>query len=1288
LNTQFYDGYTGTPYGLFSTLTFVDDEENMIIAGRYERPLRKTTNFGDNWFGETNNSPYNEVVFRYTTSGHNFPAHQQRGELDPYGYMYDGLSCLTKNPNTGWGSHWYLSGGAGPRKTHIDHGVTNNNFSNSRWQYTVLGQAMTVNYDVAFNTVNINGYPNGRQAIYLPLSDWTMGWTYQDRLNTSGSNWLIPDTLSYDRQETRPPHLYDTYISNVVRILFNPNNPNESYCLGGSVYDYGTENRRAGFYKRIINPDGSIEPLRRTGHAFLLEDNRAIVDAILIPNGNNGRIVALVGLSDNQSPPGYLTGIFYSEDEGSSWTQGSFTLPGVAGRPTQDEYNNSKLPALGNGIDGTIGGLFAGHFTLASAGGGLVYLWLESRDTSPYEGGGIFISTDDGETWGTGNNPDGFDGYWGPGSLKYLGGDQIALAVRDFRTNPNGLYIGTINRQNNGSLSWTALGGFTRAEHLDVKDGKWAVYGKRGSDAFNQIYESSDNGVTWNRIPKDNPLPYFPWVHSLRIRPAPYDNELWISTSGQGVFIYNQFATSCPSAPMIISQNTTINNSMYNVPDMIVQNGAHLTIEGSPQNILNFQMCEGRKIEVQEGSRLTVRYVNFTTDAEALWEGITLNDAAECVFENVTFNFTSRPLSIYNSNYNSENNLHTISNCTFNLADNNTQSISLYCNNTNRLYLYNNTFNMTNVASGYGLLVENYLSSSLVAAVMHILNNTFNGGLYHIFINGVATTVGPCYIQYNRFLNPSPQNISVFCNKVSGRFTHNEFNNSDYQCNLMLYECNMDILGNTFSSGGNYGNNIELAVNTYANIEPLVTESGNYIWYGGVNTFYLYEQGNNIFLNGLNGGSYPATNRGRNCFYLFNPAGSYHISGEISEYFSRTYRTIRNYWNITPPLINLTSNGYTLQVEWEPANNYCEPTLINNYIVEYQITNTGNGHYDTVLITTNPGGASAQPDKIIFQSAKLKRSQRNYHLAIEDLKNLINNYDSSRYLITSLDELFMNYHQSDTISNYNVRHSLFEELKNYLSAKMNQYNTNTDFIDKAYRLYLKCLVNQRYFNEAVYGYENIINNHPDPLSRLTASWDKAAVLIIMNTGGGSRKSDENNDNQKYDNKHPHVIASDIMQQSAESDRINSELNRDESSYLKRYNSRKNKIIESRIYNFITSNKFELFSKIREDIRIINNIKLLEENANSIPKRFSLYQNYPNPFNPVTTIKYDIPKDERVTIIIYDILGREITRLVNTELIKAGSHEIKWDASGLASGIYIYRIEAGQFTESKKMVLIK
>jgi hypothetical protein len=90
---------------------------------------------------------------------------------------------------------------------------------------------------------------------------------------------------------------------------------------------------------------------------------------------------------------------------------------------------------------------------------------------------------------------------------------------------------------------------------------------------------------------------------------------------------------------------------------------------------------------------------------------------------------------------------------------------------------------------------------------------------------------------------------------------------------------------------------------------------------------------------------------------------------------------------------------------------------------------------------------------------------------------------------------------------------------------------------------------------------------------------------------------------------------------------------------------------------------------------------------AIVNDFSLEQNYPNPFNPSTKINYTLAERSNVTIKVYDVLGNEIATLINTTQ-EAGAYDVNFDASQLSSGLYIYTLSAGNFTSSKKMMLLK
>jgi len=96
---------------------------------------------------------------------------------------------------------------------------------------------------------------------------------------------------------------------------------------------------------------------------------------------------------------------------------------------------------------------------------------------------------------------------------------------------------------------------------------------------------------------------------------------------------------------------------------------------------------------------------------------------------------------------------------------------------------------------------------------------------------------------------------------------------------------------------------------------------------------------------------------------------------------------------------------------------------------------------------------------------------------------------------------------------------------------------------------------------------------------------------------------------------------------------------------------------------------------------------IEPSVEQLPEEFALYQNYPNPFNPTTTIKFNLPKTSQVTLRIFNILGEEVTILVSGQL-PSGKYTCEWDGSKVASGVYLYRLEAEEYLETRKMVLLK
>ena len=111
-----------------------------------------------------------------------------------------------------------------------------------------------------------------------------------------------------------------------------------------------------------------------------------------------------------------------------------------------------------------------------------------------------------------------------------------------------------------------------------------------------------------------------------------------------------------------------------------------------------------------------------------------------------------------------------------------------------------------------------------------------------------------------------------------------------------------------------------------------------------------------------------------------------------------------------------------------------------------------------------------------------------------------------------------------------------------------------------------------------------------------------------------------------------------------------------------------------------------------EITIPSSERFILNRESVIPITFTLHQNYPNPFNPITTLSYDLPKDSDVRLTIFDMLGNEVARLVNSNQ-QAGFKSVHWDAKDsmgrpVSAGVYLYQIQAGEFVHTKKMVLLK
>jgi len=1272
-----------------SLLSFMDSNSDHIIAGRVNNVVRKSTDGGNSWSGEsTINS--NLIHFKYDQSK-SFPTHQFHEEYTSY--FYTGTNFLVKNPNSALNSDkcWYMSGGAGLRMTTNASTNYSGNFlgsnTNTSWYYSTFGQSMPVIFDVSFEPASSRTVP----GMMIPIGDWTMAVK-----NDQIANY---DTMSYDNQRTRMNNT-NTWISEVSRALYKPLQSNVSYIMGGDSYSGAN---RARLYKRTREISGNI--IIDSGSLFQ-DSNRFICDGTIFKwNSDYDNLLILVGSDQETTPdPTHKLGLFRSTDDGETFIPTSFTLQNscLPEINTYERYMNSILPV---GYSGKIQGRWDSQFNLARVpnpnGEDIIYLYLEN--------GGMFFSLNGGADWTITNNPSNV--ILGKGCLKYIGNSQLALAIEGA-----GLFKGTINTTN-GSVNWEAFGDFTSASQVDVYNGKWVVFGKR-------------DGVNNDRLFKyTNWPPQLGWklitgrirgVRSLRIKPND-TREVWIATTGMGVVVYNQLINQnyLISKDASVCDNVNININTTFDEDVIVENGGQLILQDSAV----IQLAEGVKIIVQEGGKLTANNVTFISKSEnENWGGIEVENCdSSLTIQNCTFNNAELPIKITNDeSYAFSEKI--IKNNVFNCE--NTQDFAIYAENVFNILIQGNQFNMSGEGcQTVGLEVKNngdYISAESEPKI-NIISNTFTDGCASMVLNSYASELTPVYVYGNTF-NGSSANYNIIGRMITGKIKNNNFSSNGTDNPVYLQQCTPDMFGNVINGGGT---TMILNGHSYPNLSPLRT-SNTYYWYGGRNKLYSTNAGNiNVIDAGL-----PLINYGHNQFSKNSDPAYFHISGALDSTVE-TYGAAVNAW--------CTSGENPVNYLYTSGNPYVITDFSDNYscnqlpAVQYTgsvITNMGFGINDTIFTSLYSTNSYIPPDEILYSQATVYTSNGQYLDAINSYKNLICTYFESQYLNTSLYDIFDCYQGLDTSSSPTYRDNLHSDLKTFLNDKIQSRNYNSEFIDIAYYLVNMCEVNMEEYNDALTGFEFIAMFHPDATMRLLASWDYDEVQDLMGQSGAQKEVTAKQFRERILTKIEKAIKKDstmrvvsrmYKQQNEEIDNTysskttNTKFNNENTGRIKtdnaakkdnasKENSKRPNIMqlskevredliqraEDNLRGLKTMNTESKIKKHKEDILLIAGLTAAKEKEKEtiyLPLSYGLSQNYPNPFNPVTKINYELPSDGKVKLMIYDVLGREVKTLVN-EVKQAGKYTVEFNGHNYASGVYFYRIESGKFTEVKRMVLVK
>ncbi len=1282
--------YSTIDKNYLSMLTFADNDENVLLAGRVNQPVRKSTasgtNFGHDWVGENGNQ---QIELGYNQSS-DYPNHQLLYEVQGAKRMFSGLNFLIKNPNHP--TCWYISGGAGLRiTTNASTNYGANFLSGEIWGYKTAGQSMPVVFDISFEPNNSRANP----GMLIPIGDWTMAY----------KNNQIADfeKLDYDNRNIIPGvNTGNAWISEVSRALYKPLQSNVTYVMGGDSYSGAN---RARLYKRTREISGNII----IDSVSLFQDsNRFICDGTIFKwNSDYDNLLILVGSDQETTPdPTQKLGLFRSTDDGETFIPTSFTLQNscLPEVNTYERYMNSILPV---GYSGKIQGRWESQFNLARVptpnnGEDIIYLYLEN--------GGVFFSINGGADWTVATNQPVSNGL-GKGCLKYIGNNQLALAIEG-----KGLYKGTINVSTGDVINWEAFGGFTSASQVDVYNGKWVVFGKR-------------DGVNNNRLIKYTSWPTPDWrlitgrirgVRSLRIRPN-NTNEVWIATTGMGVVVYNHLYSNnfLISKEASVCDNVNINTNTTFDEDVVVENGGQLILQDSAV----IQLAEGVKIIVQEGGKLQANKVTFISKSEnENWGGIEVENCdSSLTIQNCTFNNATLPIKIINNGTHAYNE-KIIKNNVFNCQ--NSSDFAIYAENVFNILIQGNQFNMSGESSAtVGLEIINngdYISTETETKT-NIVNNTFTNGCASMVLNSYASELTPVYVYGNTF-NGSSANYNIIGRMITGKIKNNNFSGTGTDNPVYLQQCTPDMFGNVINGTGT---TMILNGHSYPNLSPLRLSNTNY-WYGGQNKLSSSDAGN---INIINAGI-PLINYGHNQFSKNSDPLYFHISGALDSTVE-TYGAAENAW--------CSSGENPVNYLYTSGNPYVITDFSNNYTcnqlpaVQYTgsvITNMGFGINDTLFTSPYSTNTYIFPDEILYSQASGYTSNGQSLDAINSYKNLINTYLESQYLNTSLYDIFDCYQVLDTSSNNTYRDNLYSDLRIFLNDKIQSGNYNSEFIDIAFYLENMCKVNMENYNDALTGFEFIAMFHPDAEMRLLASWDYDEVQDLMGQSGAQKEVTAKQfrkkvfseiENAMKNDSTMRVVSRMFKQQNEEIDNTYSNKtttskfynentgkiktdNASKKDNTSKENSKRPKIMqlskevredlmqraEDNLRGLRSMNTESKIKKHKEDILLIAGLTAATEKkieTTSLPLSYSLSQNYPNPFNPVTKINYELPGDGKVKLMIYDILGREIRTLVN-EVKQAGKYTVEFNGSNFASGVYFYRIEAGKFTEVKRMVLIK
>ncbi|MFI5145051.1 MAG: T9SS type A sorting domain-containing protein, partial [Ignavibacteria bacterium] len=660
-------------------------------------------------------------------------------------------------------------------------------------------------------------------------------------------------------------------------------------------------------------------------------------------------------------------------------------------------------------------------------------------------------------------------------------------------------------------------------------------------------------------------------------------------------------------------------------------------------------------------------------------------------------------------------------NTNFGNVKNDTNSYVIKTIDCSMIDVRNNSFTFNGQSMNGSISITHY--DNTVTPNIYIGGNSFTSDvstLPAISLMSYAGITIPALIENNIFnSNETNGSYNILLSSITGAVVKsNSFTNSDRV--LSCLSSSIDFAENTVSSTISGSKSVECLSGS----EVRMTRSGGY-FLGGLNTISntgtssdnIYVESSNFILD-----------EGENIFNIGDNTSSYHLFGYFPASLPVSTSEVHNCFKVNntpvdPPINNVTlgNGGTQIAFTFSP---YLPECTTGSGLGGFALINLGSGIYDTIPQYNGSGGSQRrafdlQSAKQRYDSISIQMRYRNYNYVKTKCMELINAYPDSLQSLNAISKLYLATSATDTT------YAGLTALKTYYENLILNNGDNPSLVARCFYYIQKCKVLLHDYTGAMQGFQTIMNNNPYTYEGLVSLWDYMAVSLLMNGRGGGEEpveqtfittdptveqtflsvhdyDDGPKDKSPWNKEQRQTIRKSINKsiwtaRNEQEKHIETltkqsrEGNEDAKIQLKVANTLKD-IVKSRKPNSIT----EHIKMVSNDIQKIVSTAAGRKSTkitNNIPTVFSLSQNYPNPFNPTTTIKYALPKDVKVTVKIYDILGKLVITIVNSEMKKAGYYEAQFDGTNFASGVYFYRIEAlapsrDKFVQSKKMVLVK